>query len=316
MPDLRPALRFADDLARVEADYIAAVGQAMGITRLILVEAVAKGGVNNTGLSAVIRRELDDLRRQTRQTATELSQPVLEVASTLAKEQIEAIQRAITPPQGQGGGPPAIDFDLLKGMTAAEQQQILSGMVSNLTGWIDQLQAQLQVELNRLRAAGEATDTVIERLLDEELTAGRVSTWRQGTNTMQNQGQRDIWSAGTATTGMYYQAGQSISGQRWKHQAIAAIDERTTDCCLRVHGQIKDLNDPFELRGTPRFADRIQHPPFHFYCRTAEGLYVEEFEAFGITTETMRSAAQAEIEARESTGTRVEIHPASATSRR
>lgn len=57
--------------------------------------------------------------------------------------------------------------------------------------------------------------------------------------------------------------------QRWgiefQRQAVAAIDERTTDCCLRVHGQVVGLKEDFRLTGTPRFADRLRDSPFHWY---------------------------------------------------
>ncbi len=101
----------------------------------------------------------------------------------------------------------------------------------------------------------------------------------------------------------------------FKRQSIAALDERTTDCCLRVHGQVVGLNEDFRLTGTPRFADRLRNPPFHWYCRTATALVRTEQMEDDLTAE-MRDAAQAELRARAETGDRVEIHPASATSRR
>lgn len=68
------------------------------------------------------------------------------------------------------------------------------------------------------------------------------------------------------------------SGLDFKKQAIAAIDQRTTDCCKRVHGQVQPFNKPFRLTGTPRFADRMQFPGFHYWCRTSVVLYLDEFE--------------------------------------
>lgn len=103
--------------------------------------------------------------------------------------------------------------------------------------------------------------------------------------------------------------------QRWFHQAVAAIDERTTDCCLRVHGQVQPLDEDFELTGTPRYADHLPHPPFHWYCRSAEALVRPEDVGDDLTQE-MVDAARAELRAREATGRRVEIHPADARSRR
>lgn len=54
------------------------------------------------------------------------------------------------------------------------------------------------------------------------------------------------------------------SGDEFHRQAIAAIDERTTDCCLRVHGQVVGLQEDFHLTGT-RFADYLRNPPFHWW---------------------------------------------------
>ncbi len=51
--------------------------------------------------------------------------------------------------------------------------------------------------------------------------------------------------------------------------AVAVIDNRTTDCCQRVHGQVQPLDQPFVLTGEPRFADRMQWPGFHWRCRTS-----------------------------------------------
>lgn len=78
----------------------------------------------------------------------------------------------------------------------------------------------------------------------------------------------------------------------FKKQAIAAIDERTTQTCIRVHGQIQDFNDPFILTGEPRFARKMQAPPFHWRCRTTSALYQDTFD-LGLT-ERMRDAARAE----------------------
>jgi len=108
---------------------------------------------------------------------------------------------------------------------------------------------------------------------------------------------------------------QGATGTQWKRQAIAAIDERTTDCCLRVHGQIVDNGKKFKLTGTPRYADKMHSPPFHWYCRTSVALVRAENAEDGITS-GMRAAARAEILARQRTGERVEIHPADAFSRR
>ncbi len=105
------------------------------------------------------------------------------------------------------------------------------------------------------------------------------------------------------------------SGLVFWHQAVAALDERTTDCCLRVHGQARPLDKPFHLVGVPRYADDLEHPPFHWYCRTSEALVRPEDVSAPLTIE-MIAAARAELAARAATGGRVEIHPSHARSRR
>lgn len=103
-------------------------------------------------------------------------------------------------------------------------------------------------------------------------------------------------------------------GMTFHKQAVAALDERTTDCCLRVHGQVQPLDDPFHLTGQPRFAEYKDNPPFHWNCRTATAL-VRPQDADDDLTQQMIEAARQELGARQ-TGQRVEIHPASALSRR
>ncbi|MBN1815379.1 MAG: hypothetical protein JXA14_26340 [Anaerolineae bacterium] len=59
------------------------------------------------------------------------------------------------------------------------------------------------------------------------------------------------------------------AGDGWGKQAVPAIDERTTDCCLRVAGQVVPFRAKFKLSGTPRFADEMDWSPFHWNCRTS-----------------------------------------------
>lgn len=80
----------------------------------------------------------------------------------------------------------------------------------------------------------------------------------------------------------------------WMRQAIAAIDDRTTDCCLRVSGQVVPLKGEFRLTGTPRFADTMERPPFHWNCRTSVALVRAE-DAGDNVTRRMREAALNEL---------------------
>ncbi len=99
------------------------------------------------------------------------------------------------------------------------------------------------------------------------------------------------------------------AGFTWKKQAVAALDNRTTDCCLRVHGQIQPFSRPFILTGTPRYADRMDWPGFHPWCRTAGVLYLDEYDS-GLT-ERMTGAAAGILEER-ANGKFIDRNPADA----
>jgi hypothetical protein len=102
----------------------------------------------------------------------------------------------------------------------------------------------------------------------------------------------------------------------FQRQAVAAIDERTTDCCLRVNGQVVGMDEPFRLSGTPRYADTLMNPGFHDYCRTSVAL-VRKRDADDELSQRMRAAARDELRARGPDGeNRQRISPATATSRR
>lgn len=124
-----------------------------------------------------------------------------------------------------------------------------------------------------------------------------------------------FWVGAATLAGWLWVASDRGGPDRYLRQAVAAIDERTTECCLRVHGQVQPMDKRFHLTGKPRFAEYVMAPPFHWNCRSALALVRPEDAGDGLT-EQMQAAARAELDARERTGGRQEIHPASATSRR
>lgn len=306
MPDLRPTERFSREMARLERSYVTAIRGKMATSRLALVDMLVRNGVASPWLPQTVRQEMDALRQHTGQTAREHTAQIEEAAARLAKAQLDGLRRfeKATP-----------DFQNVVQPTGSERLDILAGFVANASNWVDTLQGRLLGEIARLKASHETDEMAMARLLAEEIR-DRASVWRTGSNTMTLESLLGLWSTTSATTSSYYRAGESQAEQQWSKQAIAAIDQNTTDCCLRVHGQIQRLNKPFKLTGTPRFADEIQDPPFHDACRTAETLYIEAMEAVGVTTAEMRDAARAELEARARTGRRQVIWPAHATSRR
>jgi hypothetical protein len=102
---------------------------------------------------------------------------------------------------------------------------------------------------------------------------------------------------------------QNRRGMPFQKQAIATLDNKVTDCCLRVHGQIQELTRPFQLTGEPRYADELDGPPFHGYCRTSTVLYISSYDD-GLTAQ-MQDGAKTVLDER-SRGIRKERHPANA----
>lgn len=78
-------------------------------------------------------------------------------------------------------------------------------------------------------------------------------------------------AAGLALIGALQPAMEG-SGRAWGKQAIAAIDDRTTECCLGVHGQVVPEKKQFHTAGTPAWAAYQDWTPFHWNCRTSVGL--------------------------------------------
>lgn len=112
-------------------------------------------------------------------------------------------------------------------------------------------------------------------------------------------------------------AGLEQAGDRdgYLKQAVSAIDQKTTETCLRVNGQVQPLNKDFHLTGEPRYADYLPGPGFHWWCRTAVAL-VSVRDADDLLTQQMRQAGRAELRAREEMGKRETIWPSHARSGR
>jgi hypothetical protein len=171
---------------------------------------------------------------------------------------------------------------------------------ANLAPVVDAVRATIETQVRQVRAL-LATGEPPEIIIGDETRLGALQPGPVGQE-----------------LGRYLAAAQSLGMEAWlvgrdgrlagevefQRQAIAAIDQVTTDCCLRVHGQVVGLDEEFHLTGTPRFADRIMRPPFHWWCRTSTALYRAFYED-GLTGE-MRDAARAELDARAAAQTKID----------
>lgn len=135
----------------------------------------------------------------------------------------------------------------------------------------------------------------------------------------------DRWIVATAGAGYREPVERAIAPEpsRYVRQAIAVIDERTTECCLRIHGQIAETDAPFQPSGDPwpsaqKYGFNANGDTgFHWYCRTRWVLVARD-EVDDAMTSNMRKAALFEFERRRAEGNlkrgAEEIHPANAFS--
>ena len=98
-----------------------------------------------------------------------------------------------------------------------------------------------------------------------------------------------FWLAWLFWDGFSNQAGRSRKAGEFSKQVVAALDHRTTDCCLRAHGQVVSFSQKFKLTGTPRFADELEWTPFHHYCRSSIVLYLPGYDD-GLTERMVKDA--------------------------
>jgi hypothetical protein len=185
-------------------------------------------------------------------------------------------------------------------------QRALAKLMTSQTAVATVLKSGLRVGLLR----GESFDDLVKRLLAED-----ASVFVRGRLSAELGARRNVIAANNEGKDAIYRLwAPQIPGLG--KQTVAAIDENTTECCLLVHGQIQPITGLYRLDGQPRFAALMKVPPFHWRCRTSSVAYHADFEKGAkVTTQDMLDAAQAELKARED-GSRQEIHPAHATSRR
>lgn len=174
---------------------------------------------------------------------------------------------------------------------------MVEAVVKKIPSMVDPLSGQITYELQYGLTQGDSFDQIIQRLLGKDLGPQGASFFRNGINSMELFTRRAVIDSNNASRQLVYEKAQETIGKLQK-QAIAAIDNRTTDCCLRVHGQITDLDQPYKLTGQPRFASEMMFPSFHWRCRTSSAAYHPAFEENSrLTTAGMRDDARAQLSA-------------------
>lgn len=307
MPDLAAAHRFSEDLERALSGYSNDLRGELERTRARLAEAMAGARLDRGRVRQVAVREFRALGERTARIGRDYEERITGAVEGFVGRQLEAVG-AVTPG--------VVGADAIRKEFRLDAKGMSADMLVRTPTWVAQLSTTYLAELSRMRVAGDDWQTATDRLLAVDLVGGRASVTRAAGNSQVLEADLDVWTLAMAMA----QSGFERAGRRsrivFKKQAIAAIDDRTTECCLRVHGQIQEMKAPFILTGRPRFADRLQGPPFHWRCRTATTLYTETMEMVGVPTAAMLTAARAELAARARTGTKVRIWPSHATSGR
>jgi hypothetical protein len=202
------------------------------------------------------------------------------------REQVAAVATAALARAAEIGRTAAGDALEAYGLSVPVGQQ---SMDQALQAWLAVLEAQLAQARAVIQVGGDPTLIVGDETRGGMLQPGPVV--REGARWV-------AIVAGMAWLGITGDALQRrLDRDQFLRQAIAAIDERTTDCCLRVHGQVVQLEEDFRLTGEPRYADRLRDPPFHWWCRTSVALVRAEDAQDELTGE-MRRRADEELAAR------------------
>lgn len=306
MPDIRVPARFRSKMITLERKYLREIKVVYKSGRSEMLEILTFNGVKMSTIH-LMRNVIDEIGRKTASIGREMSKVLDDIILWYLE-----VQRK----QAAMAGLDVPDIQSLNYGTGAQRKEIYEQVLGIEPDWVDRMKKSMAINLTRLAVANADLPTAVDRLLSSNIADGRASVYRVAGAQAQTAVSTNTWVAGLSTVNVLYRMVQQVTETVYMKQAVAAIDERTTDCCLRVHGQVQPLNKPFILHGTPRFADKIDNPPFHWYCRTSQSLYNEKFESKGVTTEEMRRAAIDELKAREETGGRVPIHPAHSTSGR
>lgn len=161
----------------------------------------------------------------------------------------------------------------------------------------EQFKNNLTAELRTRLARGDRMREITNALYGTVTDEGPASVFQRGLRSARLMSHRAVSQA----ENMARQAFLDDARQRLpelKKQAIARIDSKTSRTCLAAHGQIKDLDEPFDLRGG---FGKAMTPPFHWGpCRTSMTGYMPVFEEGGLKTGDMRAEAREQLEKIES----------------
>jgi len=306
MPDIRPTLGYIRRMRMLESRYLSEITGARKALRRAVMDIIITRGLRMAWLPE-IRNELRMLEAKVTEVGKQQTEKIDEQSLAYVNQQMGLLRKI--------GEPRVPNIQQLNLATYAERKEVYENTLQKSPAWVGDLARTVEMNYTRMVMSGANESAAIDRLLSLKIADGRASAYRLSMSAAMTETKTLAWTASALAISRLFRATKTITGMQYEKQAIAVIDQNTTDCCLMVHGQTQPLDKPFVLYGTPRFADKLDSPPFHWNCRTASSLYLKRMEEFGVSTQEMRDAANAEQKAREE-GSKAETHPAHATSRR
>ena len=231
----------------------------------------------NVSLFNAITRNMDALEAEFGDLLADSLQDVSSFGIDSVKHEIRALVRELGIPFH---GFAIDDIALLVVRPAVEQ----------IPGIVGSLSSQIIKDLRMGLIEGLRFSDLATRVLSPAVE--NSSTFRRGMTSAELMVRRTVNEANNQSRNLFMQ-GAKEQLPTLKKQAIAHIGSRTTDTCLRVHGQIKNIDEPYILSGQPSFARKQMLPPFHWNCRTSSAPYMKAWEERSqLQTADMRKEAQ------------------------
>lgn len=248
-------------------------------------DAQIRALANNATLIAAIDRRMIELNTLLNQTIDPVINDIAYSAFNAAKAEVDILAAGLGISVFFFEVDPLIDL-------------VVQSVIEQIPLEVESFRLLLISELRQGLIAGESTQEISKRLFSTVPVDGRVSVSRRGEVSAELMTRRGVIQANTNSKLIAYSEAKKQIPELQK-QAVASINAQTTQTCLRVHGQIRDIGEPFTLTGDPRFARNMQGSPFHWNCRTDVVAYVEAFDqGSNVTTADMRAAARQEAESR------------------
>lgn len=283
---------------RIARDVMAAYEKALAELQAYVVERFAALGdnptpgqirslANDTRLVQAIDAAMTALQREFQAILSQGLQETSRAAFLAAQGEVLTIAQALGIPLATFGIDPALAV-------------IVESVIDQIPGEINNLRRLLVAELRQGLTAGESMPDLAKRLFQKTPVDGRASVFRRGMTSADLMVRRGVIDANNNSKQITLERGAQIVPGLQK-QAVAHIGPNTTETCLKVHGQVRNVDEPFDLTGEPRFARQMMSPAFHWHCRTAIVAYHPDYElSSGLKTADMRQAAQEQLAKNES----------------